>query len=519
MPGGGLFTLVSYGAQNAILSGNPQFTYFYKNFRRYSHFSEESVTTTFDGSNELSFDQGIQIRVKVQRVADLVRDMYFTFTLPDIYSKFYDVDSGLVPGRTAQYNFAWTRYVGCALIQNVALIVGGTKVQEFDGSYILQRAITDYDPDRFQKWRYLVGDTNELVNPAKGEYGGGSETVGYPTVYPDTSVATQVNRPSIFGRDIHVPLPFFCNESTFQALPLIGLQYHEVEIQIQLRPIIELYTFLDPNGYRVRYGYQQTAATAQVQQNQPTYGAYEDPLGQIRYFLTDIGATPPALNTWFFNPRLQTTYVYLTEDERQTFASTPLNYLIYQVTRYNFPAITSREYLQLETHNPINRLLIVSRRSDYTYRNDFANWTNWWNAPQPPHIPTPGLPPWANFFYATGLLVPAGQKEIIRGLRVLGDGNELQEEKPGNWFESVVPYRYTTGLGVSGLYVYPFGLNSPEPQPAGSINSSRIRLFQVDVDPYPLAIGTEYIYDISVYVESINWFNVASGMGGVKYSL
>ena len=77
MPGGGLFALVSFGAQNTILSGNPQVTYFYKAFRRYSHFAEESVTTNFDGSQELAFEQGIQIRVKVQRVADLVRDMYF----------------------------------------------------------------------------------------------------------------------------------------------------------------------------------------------------------------------------------------------------------------------------------------------------------------------------------------------------------------------------------------------------------------------------------------------------------
>lgn len=515
MPGGGLFTLVSYGAQNTLLSGNPQLTYFYKSFRRYSHFSEESVSTQFDGSNELGFDQGIQIRVKVQRVADLVRDMYFVFTLPDIYSKWIQPSET----RQAQYNFAWVNYIGCQIIQNVALIVGGQKIQEFDGTYIQARALSDLDSDSLAKWKWLVGETNELTNPALGEYGGGSQTVGYPTVYPDTSVQTQINRPSIFGRDIYVPLPFFCNESTFQALPLIGLQYHEVEIQIQLRPIADLYTFLDPNGYKTRYGYAQTATQTQLDQNLPTYGAFQDPLGEIRYFLTDVGATPPALNTWFYNPRLVSTYVYLTEEERQTFASTPLSYLIYQQTTYNFPAVVSRDYLQLETHNPINRLLIVTRRSDYLYRNDFSNWTNWWNNPHPPHVPTPGLPPWANYFYATGLLVPQGQKGIIRGLRVLGDGNELQEEKSGAYFEDVVPYRYQTGITTPGLYNYSWALSSPKPQPSGSINSSRVRLFQVDVDPYPLPLNTNYVYDITVYVESINWFEISSGMGGVKYAL
>ncbi len=516
MPGGGLFALVTQGAQNVILNGNPEMTYFYKTFRRYSHFAEESVTTTFDGSNELSFDQSIQIRLKIQRVADLVRDMYFTFRLPDIYSKYVVPQEG---GRQAQYNFAWINYIGCNIIENVVLIIGGQRIQEFDGSYLVAKALADYDTDRLQKWLHLVGETNELVNPAKGIYGGGSETIGYPTVYPNTSVAQQVNRPSIFGRDIYVPLPFFCNESTYQALPLIGLQYHDVEIQINLRPIRDLYTFLDENGYRVRWGFQQTAPVEQVQLNLPEYGEVQDVETELRYFLTDFGVTPPALNTWFFNPRLQCTYVYLNEDERKTFAKTPLSYMLYQVTPYNFPAITTREYLQMETHNPINRLLIIPRRSDYFYRNEYHKWTNWWNDPQPPHIPTPNLPPWANFFYATGSLVPQGQREIIRNLRILCDGNELQEEKPGSYFERIVPYRYAAGISYPGLYNYSFGLTSPGTQPAGSINSSRIRLFQADVDPYPLPLNTNYVYDITIYVESINWFIVSSGMGGLKYAL
>lgn len=515
MPGGGLFTLVSTGAQNTILNGNPEMTFFYKTFRRYSHFSEESVTTVFDGSNQLSWDQSIQIRLKIQRVADLLRDMYFTFTLPDIYSKYIEPDQQ----RSSQLNFAWINYIGCHIIQNVALIVGGQKIQEFDGTYIMARAMADYDTDRVAKWKHLVGEVPELTNPAKGLYGGGSESIGYPTVYQDPTQPAQGNRPSIFGRDIFVPLPFFCNESTFQALPLIGLQYHDVEIQINLRPIVELYTFLDENGYRCRYAYKQIAPQSSLNINLPEYGASDDTAGEIRNFLTDVNNTPPAINTWFFNPRLQATYVYLNEEERKTFASTPLSYLLYQVTRYNFPVITSREYLQLETHNPINRLLIVPRRSDFIYRNDFSKMTNWWNDPIPPHIPTPSLPPWANFFYATGLLVPQGQREIIRNLRVLGDGNELQEEKPGVYFEKIVPYRYVTGIGEPGLNIYPFALTSPQIQPNGTINASRVRLFQVDVDPYPLPVNTTYVYDITVYVESINWFIVSSGMGGLKYAL
>jgi hypothetical protein len=54
MPGGGLFALVAYGAQNVLLSGNPDFTYFYKSYKKYSHFAEESVTFAMEGPQDLS---------------------------------------------------------------------------------------------------------------------------------------------------------------------------------------------------------------------------------------------------------------------------------------------------------------------------------------------------------------------------------------------------------------------------------------------------------------------------------
>ena len=82
MAGGGLIALVAYGAQNVLLSGNPQMTYFYKAFKRYSHFAMENITVALSGQNELAFDQPIQLRAKVPRYGDLMSDMIFSFTIP-----------------------------------------------------------------------------------------------------------------------------------------------------------------------------------------------------------------------------------------------------------------------------------------------------------------------------------------------------------------------------------------------------------------------------------------------------
>ena len=389
MTGGGLQALIAYGSQNVLLSGNPQITYFYKAFKRYSHFAMESITIPLEGPNELSFDQPIQLRAKIPRYGDLLTDLIFTFTVPDIYSKYMAPKDG----RTSQWEFQWVQYLGAAIIRNAALFIGGQKIQEFDGSYLLSRALLDADQDAFLKWKYLVGDTPELTEPALGAYAGGTTHTGYPSVYEDPTRLNlqQLNRPSIFGRDIHIPLSFWFTETPSQALPLIGLQYHECEVQLTLNPISSLYTVLDMSGNRVAPNYKMNASESQMHQNTPNYVASSDIHSQIRYFFTDFGYTPPALNSWFINPIIQGTFIYLPKEEQQIFASRPLSYMISQVTAYPFPGQYTRQVLDLQTHNPLTRLIFIQRRSDSVARNDFANFTNWYTYPFSPFLPTPNI--------------------------------------------------------------------------------------------------------------------------------
>jgi hypothetical protein len=536
MPGGGLYSLVAYGAQNVLLSGNPSFTYFYKTYKKYAHFSEESVTFSMDGPQSLSYDQPIQIRYKFQRIADLVRDIYFTFDLPDIFCKYIE-GLPLQNGRQSQYNFAWAEYIGCQIIQSVGIFIGGQKIQEFDGSYIISKAQCDLDNRSYRKWQVLVGDVPELSDPSKGIYGGGSTGTGYPLVYnnngPAGLLATppNVNRPSIQGRRLQVPIPFWFSESTFESLPLVSLQYHECEVQLTLRPINQLYTVLDINGNQVAPGYQYYPSPSSLQPQNVYYQAVANISDvTINNFLTDIGTPPPLLNTWPLNPAIQLTYVYVTDDERAQFSAEPLQYLVRQVTSYAFPGLISRQFVELDTHNPIERLIILPRRSDsLLYRNQPANFTNWINPDKTPFIRSgtnlntgiyaPLWPPSYNLTSATGVQVLNGQRQILRALSVLGDGNLLQEEKPIEYFTEVVPWKYLTGIPDPGLIVYPFSLASPSPQPDGSINSSRIKLFQVDLNVFPLPSNSFYQYDVTIYVESLNWVNIASGMGGLKYAL
>jgi hypothetical protein len=510
MPGGGLIALNKYGSENLLFNGNPSMTYFNKVFRQYTPFSQESTSFSFEGPTELFYDRPITIRCKIQRVADLLTDAYFVFELPEIYSKYVDRAA-----RPYQYNFAWVNYIGATIINKASFLIGGQRIQEFDNAYIVAKAHADMDVSKLEKWKRLVGETPELTNPGLGLYGGGSEVVGYPNVYEVSGANVQNNRPSIQRTTIRIPLPFWFTEHPSLALPLIALQYTECEIQIELRPIQDLYTIIDPSGNRVRPGTRMTSLNV----NNPEF-ALDTSAPEFREFLVDIGFTTPPLNLLAIRPQLELTYVYVSKTEQKVFAEATHSYLLPQVTRYHYDGISSRQQLDLETHNLGKRIFVIPRRSDsIESRNAWYNFTNWANYPYIPYTPTPGLDAYANLIYSSGLITPQGQRDIVRGMRFLVDGNELQEEKDTAYYTDLMPYKYNKGPGYTGLLVHSFELEADPLQPSGTINFSLIRNFQAEVDVWPVPNFTNYLYDITFYVETYNFLKISAGIGGLAFAL
>lgn len=516
MVGGGLIAITSYGAQNVLLSGNPDFTYFYKTFKKYSHFSQESYTCPLDGPNQLQFDQEIQLSAKLPRIGQLISDLYFVFRLPDIYCKY--VDSQI---RARQYDFRWVKAIGARIIRHAGIYIGGYKIHEIDADFILAKALADYDTDKFAKWQHLVGDMPELTDPARGAFS--SPAGGYPLVVQDesTPLGQQLNRPSIFGRDIYVPMPFWFTQSFSQSIPQVGLEYHEVECRLTLAPIRDLYTIQDTHGYQVRPGFTVNVEASSVQDlsgTTPSFSTEEDAGAYINNFLTDIGYTVPGAQTWDLNPRLEVLYTYLTTEEARVFATQPLSFQYTQCFPVSFLNQRNQQLLKIDIQNPITRIMFLPRRSDsIEYRNDWTNLTNWWQYPAAPWVA--GDNPLAPT--SSGKLVNSlngQQKDIIRHIRVLANGNEIQQVKPIEHFSRLTPWRFLLG-DTRELAVYNFQLEPPSTQPSGSLNASRIRLLQIELDYQPLPVNTTYMYDVVVYLETINWFEVEGGYGGIKFNI
>jgi len=362
---------------NRLVNGNPQMTYFYKVFMRHTHFSQENITVSLDGPNELTLDAPIQLRSKIPRHGDLLTDMYLTIQLPAIYNKLY-------PNRVS-HEFQWVRQIGLRMIDRIGLYIGGTKVQEYGSDWLAIKYQLDQPLDGFEKWSNMIGDVPEMFAPAAGAYA--DPAGGYPNVVPYPDLTNQINAPSIPAREVNIPLGFFFGDSPGLALPLIGLQYHDVEVQIRMRPLREIYTILDTEGNRVRNGYQLSSAegTNIYANSWPAqfgplpkslnnnYTETYDPLASPQNFYTDIGYSAPSAEGFPMNARLQCTYAYLTEEERALFASKRLEYLVRQIQEFQFQNILSRQQFELDAHSLVTRIAWFGRRSDWFYRNDYTN--------------------------------------------------------------------------------------------------------------------------------------------------
>ena len=77
---GGLLVLAAYGAQDKYVTGNPQITFFVAVYRRYTNFSVIQTPQLFNGD----FDFGKKIYCQLDRIGDLVNQMFLKIKLPSL---------------------------------------------------------------------------------------------------------------------------------------------------------------------------------------------------------------------------------------------------------------------------------------------------------------------------------------------------------------------------------------------------------------------------------------------------
>lgn len=183
--GGGLLQLVAYGAQDVYLTGNPQITYFKVVYRRHTNFAME--TQEFPLVGNIAF--GNTGNCVLSKNGDLISRMYLRVAISEVI--------------TNGNNFAWTRRLGHAIINNVDVSIGGTVIDRQYGTWIDIWYELARKGDHERGYNKMIGDVPELTN---------YNSNGKPQY------------------TIYIPLQFWFNRNIGLSIPIIALQYHEVRI-------------------------------------------------------------------------------------------------------------------------------------------------------------------------------------------------------------------------------------------------------------------------------------------------
>jgi hypothetical protein len=556
MPGG-LLNLVATGNQNVILNGNPTKTFFKFVYAKYTNFGLQKFRLDYNGSRTLNVSEDSHFTFKIPRYGDLVLDTFLVFTLPHIWSPIYPPkgDHGECENYSnwVPYEFKWIENLGTQLIKEVTITCGGLTLQKFSGNYLTTLAQRDFTNTERDLVNEMTGNIPDIYDPANS----GANINSYPNAYFDNSSANA--EPSIRGRKLYIPISAWYSFSSKMAIPLIALQYNELNINITLRSIKEIFRIRDVQDIDNNYPYIQPNFSKSYQQ--PYNFLQPPPNVELKYEKGQL------INNWNADIHLMSTYAFLTEDENKVFAAKDQLYLIKD--------INGTEKVSIPSLGMVSSWMFFFRRTDASLRNEWTNYTNWAYKdmiPQQPQDPVNnnfganfGVVPFPlaqlhcvdTFFTPdknpdgtpTGLVITgpynaANQKLILQNLGILCDGKYRENLLDAGVYNYMEKYHAIGGKGAEGLYCYNFALKTSPfvLQPSGAMNMSKFKDIEFefttftpprDPNAQSLTICNEgeiiavnkptwriydYTYDMHIIEESYNILTFTSGNCGLMFA-
>lgn len=539
--GGGLLNLTSYGNENVILNGNPKKTFFKAVYKKHTNFGLQRFRIDYKGSRILNYNTPTVLDFKIPRYAEMLYDSYVCVTLPDIWSPFHEFDPSVQSGSNTlkPYQFRWIEELGTNMIREVEVYSGPIILSKFSGEYLNCLKERDFSNSKKDLWNRMTGNVAELNNPA---FSGNRVNVYPNAMYVDTTGVI----PSIQGRKLYIPLNLFFSDSSKMALPLVALQYQEINIKITFEPISRLYTINDVDNV--------TSSTGISYRRAPNPNVLHH---QMWHFLNppqDISGTlslyNQTRNDWNSDIHLISTYIFLGQDERRMVAQQPYKILIKQIYEYEKLSVGGSQITEFDSKDMVVNYMFRFRRNDVHLRNEWSNYTNWtYNNIEPQKItnilPTINNRPIRNprNFFITGSIGDYfyNKKEILVDMGVVLQGVYRENVMDAGIYEYVEKWKRTSGSAKDGLYCYNFCLDSERSvyQPSGAMNLNKFskvsfefntleppintepRLINIICDTNNNPIGfrkstadlTEYSYDLKVFEERYNMLIIMGGRG------
>jgi hypothetical protein len=396
---GGIVQLVATGDQDKWLTGSPEVSFYRSSFRRYTHFANALERQVIQGNPQPG---GIST-IRFEKKGDLITYGYFVA---------HDPNGAMIA--TPEWN---------KVIDKVELLIGGQVIDSQDFAYM-----TEIEPvTGAQTFNQRLLNQNQ-----------------------NTGITNQKN--------LFFPLKFFFNKDWSSALPLVALQYHDVELRITWSAkMVE-------------------AATA----------AYQKP---------KVLSAPYTYKD--FQYVFYTNFVYLDQSERDFFAKAEHDMLITQVQRV---PVSSSPIQEIALAHPVKFIAFKAQSYRFIYKTAGGAAGEGSLAAKPYSLKT----------QVNG--VDVGDYRHLPHFTDIAQYYHTQ-------FAYAVATRTDADLdnSIAKVGIIPFCLDTTKLQPTGTLNFSRIDTYRILC---PSAINLTNITGNSSYFYAVNYnvLRIKNGMGAVLYA-
>uniref|UniRef100_A0A6C0J8V0 Major capsid protein N-terminal domain-containing protein n=1 Tax=viral metagenome TaxID=1070528 RepID=A0A6C0J8V0_9ZZZZ len=372
--GGALLDLVAKGGQDVYFISNPQISFFKKVYKRHTNFSIEYNKFFLD----TDADFGKMTRIFIPKKGDLIKNIYLHLQLPN-----------LIPNGDA---VSYINFIGYNIIDYIEIYMGGTLIDRHTG-----------------EWLYIWNELRIIEAKKRAYY----EMVGGHQFNSYSSYSG--NQGGIYI----IPLSFWFGDDISQAIPMVAMQYSEVEIRIKFKEFDKLWVSSDGNA----------------------------PVGN--YKITEC--------------QLSTEFVYLDSKERKTFAQSSHEYLIKQVQNSINNNILSNEKIKrfnLNFNHPVLELIFFVQNKNVKVKsnNKGNDWLNFSKTLQTPF------------------------KDPIKSAKIILNGQDRTPELTSKELRFYNVIEKHTSIPNNFIYVYSFSLNPEDYQPSGSCNFSRFDNKEIEIE-------------------------------------
>lgn len=399
-----------------------------------------------------------------------------------------------VQGCLTPYEFKWIDQLGAMMIKQVTIYSGSNTLAQYSGEY-LSVIIERDDAGKKSLWNRMIGDQIPYTNPSYAYQNGGFYPNANFQTNPPSGFSGADVEPSIKGRQLYIPLEaWFCYAHGKTALPLVSLQYQEVYIKIQFRPIKELYTILDVENPLALTGKGKRIAPRPSTLTDQLWWFLQPPQDASGVIVDESLLTPQQnqslgryirKNNWDADIHLLSTYVFLSNDERRMFASQPQNYIIKDIYQHDFLNVAGSRRVDIPSRNMVSSYLFRFRRSDVQDRNEWFNYTNWSYSnvqeaqlqEMPNLCSSDGLSLFTpyNFMQTIPMTNSSNLKLILLDMGILLGSEYRENILQSGIYNYVEKWIRTDGRAKDGLYIYNFAIrtNRDYYQPSGAQNTNK----------------------------------------------